>query len=261
MQAEVDGIVPRVAYYEPGGEGWHRLDTLADLQLAFDRVRQGTPTWTKEMLEAVEHDAATIGADDVVRLHRTFDLDIQGDRLALEERGRDILLRAARVELALGQQSELMGSDYPWEFGPGAIDGLRRHKYPWAPLLQLVEASDLSPAAADAYQQELAGEPPERLRRRFAALADDAKQLLRQLAEPRGEFIPQNPASGSSTWVFFDRGGAKPSIWIAMSCGVLRRLDVAVTRFARPARMILKLLSLFTKQIGVTRRSASGSCR
>ena len=87
-----------------------------------------------------------------------------------------------------------MGSDYPWEFGPGAIDGLRRHKYPWAPLLQLVDASDLSPAAADPYQQELTGETPERLRRRFAALADEAKQLLRQLVEPAGQFAFMEPS-------------------------------------------------------------------
>jgi superfamily II DNA or RNA helicase len=194
VRAEVDGIVPRVAYYEPTGEGWRRLDTLADLEQALGQVGPGTPPWTMEMLEAVERDAEAIGAEDVVRLRRTFDLDIEGDRLALQERGRDILLRAAHVELALGQQPELMGSDYPWEFGPGAIDGLRRHKYPWAPLLHLVDASDLSPAAADPYQQELTGETPERLRRRFAALADDAKQLLRQLVEPAGQFAFMEPS-------------------------------------------------------------------
>lgn len=194
VRAEIDGIVPRVAYYESTGEGWRRLDTLADLELALGKVGPGTPPWTAEMLEAVECDAEAIGAEDVVRLRRTFNLDIEGDRLALQERGRDLLLRVAHVELALGQQPELMGSEYPWEFGPGAIDGLRRHKYPWAPLLQLVDASDLSPAAADPYQQELTGETPERLRRRFAALADDAKQLLHQLVEPTGQFAFLKPS-------------------------------------------------------------------
>ena len=194
VRAEIDGIVPRVAYYARSGEGWRRLDTLADLEQTLERDGQGTAPWTSGTLEGIQRDAEAIGVEDVVRLHRAFDLDVQGDRLALQERGRDILLRAAHVELALGQQPELMGSDYPWEFGPGAVGGLRRHKYPWAPLLQLVDVSDLSPAAVDPYQQELTGEAPERLRRRFAALTDEAKHLLRQLVEPPGQFAFPEPS-------------------------------------------------------------------
>jgi hypothetical protein len=152
IRAEVDGVVPRVAYYARSGDGWERLDTLAELEQVLGQVVDGEVPWTSEALAAIQHDAEALAAADIERLRRTISLDLEGERLALQERGRDVLLRAAHIELALGQQPELMGSDYPWEFGPGAIEGLRRHKYPWAPLLKLVDVADLVPAAIDPYQ-------------------------------------------------------------------------------------------------------------
>jgi superfamily II DNA or RNA helicase len=194
VRAEIAGVVPRVAYYARSRDSWSRVDTFATLEPTLERLSEDNVPWTGETLEEIERDAAALGAEDTEWLRRIVRLGMEGDRLALQERARDILLRAAHVELALGQQLELMGSDYPWEFGPGAIDGLRRHKYPWAPMLQLVDVSDLSPAAVDAYQQELAGEAPERLRRRFAALTDEANHLLRQLVEPPGQFSFPEPS-------------------------------------------------------------------
>jgi len=46
------------------------------------------------------------------------------------------LLEAARLELALGQQRGMFGDEtYPAAFDKGAGIGLKRHGYPWAPLL------------------------------------------------------------------------------------------------------------------------------
>ncbi len=193
VRAEVDGVVPRASYYARSGDAWDRLDTLAELEQVLGAAVDGEVAWTGEALDAIRRDAEALAGEDTERLRRTIGLDLEGERLALQERGRDVLLRAAHIELALGQQPELMGSDYPWEFGPGAVEGLRRHKYPWAPLLKLVDVSDLMPAAIDPYQQELTGESPERLRRRFGALTDEAKHVLAQLVEPTGQFAFPEP--------------------------------------------------------------------
>jgi hypothetical protein len=68
----------------------------------------------------------------------------EGERLALLERARTVLLHAALVEIALGQQPTLFDEPLPHEFSDQAIVGLGRHKYPFAPLLKLASAGNLN---------------------------------------------------------------------------------------------------------------------
>jgi superfamily II DNA or RNA helicase len=107
----------------------------------------------------------------------------RAERLALVERVRQVLLRAALVELALGQRPDLFrGAPLPWEFSEEAVRGLRRHKYPFAPLFHLVETAGLTPLPTDPYFIGCQSESVDVLRRRFEQLRLRAVELVKQLA-------------------------------------------------------------------------------
>lgn len=117
----------------------------------------------------------------------------ESERLALQEQGRDLLLRAAHVELALGRQPGLLPDPMPVIFGEEAVAGLARHHYPWAPLLQLVPLEGTAPSVIDAFQLEIQAEPPERLKRRMTDLSAEAKRLLPQLVTAMPDFTFAEP--------------------------------------------------------------------
>jgi hypothetical protein len=111
------------------------------------------------------------------------------------ERARQVLLRAALVELALGQRPDpFAGAALPCEFSDEAIRGLRRHKYPFAPLLKLVDTTGLTPSATDPYFVACQNDSVEVLRRRFEQLREQAAALVKQLAP--GPAQPSAAADG-----------------------------------------------------------------
>ncbi len=118
----------------------------------------------------------------IQRLQRVEEERQRAERKALEENGRQLLLHAALIEVALGQRPGMFGETLPWEFTEGAITGLRRHRYPFAPLLTLVDVSDLRPSRTDPYYQQLQNLRAEQLRRMFAEVKGEAQRLVKQLA-------------------------------------------------------------------------------
>ena len=102
--------------------------------------------------------------------------------LTILARARFLLLRAAMVELALGQNLTLLDSDaYPSEFGEQAVSGLQRHGFPWGALLMLAHRPGLAPDADDPYFKQIAGQRRESLQGRFAQLKAEAKQMVSSL--------------------------------------------------------------------------------
>lgn len=91
------------------------------------------------------------------------------------------------MELALGQQPELFGDrSYPAAFDETAVIGLKRHGYPWAPLLKVARDHILSPRPTDPFFLEIQGEPADRLRRRFEALGQRAERLVEEITSDLG---------------------------------------------------------------------------
>jgi hypothetical protein len=144
------------------------------------------------VLEAAEEDLESIAGADIQHERRVEELIDSAERLALEERARDVLLRTAYVELAQGQQPELFGEQTTWQFSEDTIRGLRRHKYPFAPLLTIVDVSGLEPTPTDAFFLSIQSEPADRLRRRFDDLRREAIDLVGRLAAHEEKFgFPQ----------------------------------------------------------------------
>jgi hypothetical protein len=110
----------------------------------------------------------------------------EAQRSAQVARAARLLLDAALVELALGQQPGLLDqADYPAAFNEAAVIGLRRHGYPWAPLLRIAQDNLRAPHPTDPYSVAIQNEPVERLKRRFETLKQRAERLVQDLQPAR----------------------------------------------------------------------------
>ncbi len=108
-----------------------------------------------------------------------------------------MLVQAALVELAMAQQTGMFRDEaMPAAFTEDAVDNLKRHGYPFAPLLGLVSAEGLRPTPDDPFYERIADQPEETLRGHLLALRQRAEKLVASLAEARDarkEMSPRAP--------------------------------------------------------------------
>jgi len=102
-----------------------------------------------------------------------------------EEEGRQLLLKAALIELAITRLRELWDEPSSVEFSEETIRGLRRKGYPFAPLLKLVNVEGLRPAPTDPFFLRIQGDSREALGRRMAFVSTRVKELVEQLGRAR----------------------------------------------------------------------------
>ena len=181
------------AWYVVEGDQARRIRRLADLRRL---VEDGTAEqWSDELRQAAR--------DDFLMARRGLETDEQGvadarraaERLALEEQARTVLLDAAYAELAVGRQGDVFDQALPLAFGPEAVAGLGRHKYPFAGLLRLVDVADLHPRPDDPRFGKVEGMKDTALRGRFDVLRRKASDLLLALAAMRPRSQDQVPSA------------------------------------------------------------------
>lgn len=189
-----DKPVPLRTYYQPDGERARALDRLVDLERALD----GDLTWSPAARAAAEADFRRQLEDLAQREATVAEQRREAERLSLEERARQLLLRAALIEIARGRTPDLFGDNRPWAFSEDAVRALAQRGFPFAPLLRLVDVTGLTPSPTDPYYQEIANASPESLTRRFAQLKDDATTLVKALAELR-QSTPENDSKEPSS--------------------------------------------------------------
>jgi superfamily II DNA or RNA helicase len=103
----------------------------------------------------------------------------------LEEEGRQLLLKAALIDLAIARTRELWDEPSSVEFSEETIRGLRQKGYPFAPLLRLVNVEGVHPAPTDPLFLRIQDESREALGRRMAVISTRMKELLEQLGRAR----------------------------------------------------------------------------
>ena len=114
---------------------------------------------------------------DIVRRRR------MAHYLTVRSKAQFLLLRAALVELALGQSPALFDGDvYPSEFNEQAVLGLQRHGYPWGALLKLAYQPGLIPHSEDGFYVKIANEKRESLLGRLNQLKGEARELVKMLS-------------------------------------------------------------------------------
>lgn len=176
--------IPIRSWFVPADSQHREIESVEHLESS---VESELPAWPDEILDEAKAIFSARVSEVQQRESMLTRQRQEAERLSLEEQGRQLLLKAALIEIALGQKPDLFGESLPWEFSPKAVEGLRRHKFPFAPLLRLVAAHDLDPSPADPYLVSLQGDSPETLRRKFEQLKLQASALVEQLGAARDE--------------------------------------------------------------------------
>jgi len=182
LRCSTEGPLPLCAYYTLDASGRpQRVERLADLEVSY--AGEPTAQWSEEAIAATCADFRREIGTLLQRQAQVITGRRRAERLALEEQARQTLLRAALVELAMGQQSGLFQQEaLPVAFTEEAVTGLKRHGYPFAPLLRLVSVDSLRPGPTDPFYAAVQGRSREALRGRFKALRDEAVRLVGLLA-------------------------------------------------------------------------------
>ncbi len=183
LRVTVAEPLPRVGYFTQDQSGsLQPLNHLADLHEALKRG--DSFTWATEQIAAAQTMVQSAADAESARVQEGQGRLRHIQREALLARAGRLLLDAALVELALGQQPSLLQqTGYPLAFDAAAISGLKRHGYPWAPLLKVVggRLAGRKPHPTDPFFVNIQGESPEQLKRRFERLTQSTGQLLKEI--------------------------------------------------------------------------------
>ena len=193
LRCSTEGPLPLCAYYTLDARGrLQRIERLADLEVLY--IGKPEAHWSEETIAVVHADFRREVETVLQQQAQVIAGRQQAERLALEEQARQTLLQAALLELAMGQQPQLfVGEALPVAFTEEAVTGLKRHGYPFAPLLRLVNVDGLRPSPTDSFYAAVQGKSREALRGRFRALRDKASRLVGLLAsEPDQEESSQD---------------------------------------------------------------------
>lgn len=109
----------------------------------------------------------------------------KAESATLMEEGRQLLLKATLIELAMDRHRELWDEPSVLEFSEDAVGRLRKKGYPYAPLLKQVGMEGLQPSPADAYFVRIQEDSREALLRRGAAIEARMKELVTELERRR----------------------------------------------------------------------------
>jgi len=182
LRVRVESPLPRVAYYAPNADGHpRRLDRLADVRRTLE-ARTPTAQWSEEAVKAARRDLQEFVETEWGSIRQAQSQLAHARQSALEAQGGRLLLDAALVELALGQQPDLFGEEaYPVAFDEMAVVGLKRHRYPWAPLLEIARSHIQSPRPTDPFFIQIQNERTDQLKRRFQVLTGRAERLLEEV--------------------------------------------------------------------------------
>lgn len=158
-----------------------RTVTGGDLRTA---LKTADGLWTDEAIAAAEQDLEARVDREWTQMEDAQERLDEAQRGALKAKAARLLLDAALVELALGQQPEPFGDEaYPVGFDKRAVIGLERHGYPWTSLLGCAHSHIKAPRPTDAFFVQIQGDPPVRRKRRLAALKRRARGLIQDVAE------------------------------------------------------------------------------
>ena len=169
--ADPDGL-PVTGWYDLSSAAPQPIATLADLRRAMngtpaDQARPAAEQHFRSQVQAVRQTNVARSAEFVERQKRT-----------LQAKAQRLLVKAALVEIALGQQPELFSKEsYPSTFDEQAIVGLRRHRSPWTWMQIIGFEQGLRPSQTDPYWNEISSLPVERLKERFQALTNEARDV------------------------------------------------------------------------------------
>ena len=191
LRASVETPLPRVAYYVLDGDKRpRRLDRLAEVRAAL-KATHADVEWPQAAIAAAQEDLKSAVEAEWEAIANARSRLEEAQHSAQEARAARLLLKAALVELALGQQPGLFDQEvYPATFDKAAVVGLRRHRYPWAPLLKIARAHIQPPRPTDPFFVQIQNKTAVQLKRHFETLTQQAIRLLKEFSQAGGRRRP-----------------------------------------------------------------------
>jgi len=171
---------PMRGYYVKTDEGAAAVTTLAALAAALE---QEVPPLDAGQIAAARAGLEARAAELLQRERAVEKARKQTAEVALQERGRQVLLQATYIDLAMSAHPELFGaSPNSAGFTEEAVRALKRHGYPFAPLIRLVGTEGIVPVPTDPFYMRIQDSSLDGLRKRFEAAKGRATEIVAELA-------------------------------------------------------------------------------
>jgi ERCC4-related helicase len=187
---------------DPAGVGLYKAAGPAPLSTFFENTHAGVqPVHALTGFRAVlSEGAAPWSVTDVETADSTFqealnacydaqrraeDNRKQSELLALKEEARQVLIRAAFVELAIAQEPNLFSEPFAYVFGQEAVLALKRYGAPYKGLFQIADSDGLTATPTDPFFATVQGQPIHFLHRKRDSLKQQGLEILHKVAAMR----------------------------------------------------------------------------
>lgn len=168
-------------WYAPNGNFAAEIRTLPELQAVLSR-EQSSHDISAQARYAFE---SQVGAAQE-RLEKVIAHRRKAQRMTELYKARRILLKAAMLEVAMGQKPEMFDSEsYPMELNQQAIRGLARHRFPWAALVRLAGEPEIAIPENHEYFRQATRDTRESLKGKFDQLTQQARKAIEILGRFR----------------------------------------------------------------------------
>jgi len=190
VRCQITQPLPLRGYYSLGPTGPEEIKTLQELEAVIKSGDLGP--WTDATLQAAQEAFFNHIDHKVRQLKQLHQTRVAGAARALEEEARSILLKAGIVDLMLHGETPLVPDDLTGHHLEQVIMNLRRHRFPFAPLLLKVDTSPFGLMNGADYYQRIQPEPHSALERRFEALKEQAIEILNKLSSTQRTLADDN---------------------------------------------------------------------
>ncbi|MBN1856437.1 MAG: DEAD/DEAH box helicase family protein [Dehalococcoidia bacterium] len=170
-------------YYRTTECGVESILSLTALEAA--TAREGTPFDDARLAEATRAFDAEVEA---IRKRETAveEMRQRTEQAAVLEKARLLLLQATYVDLAMSAQRGLFDQGNLAGFTEDAVLNLRRHGYPFAPLIRLVGTEGIKPTPTDSDWTSIQDMSGAAMKRKWDALSESAGEMVRGIAPVQG---------------------------------------------------------------------------
>jgi hypothetical protein len=174
---------PMCGYYMTTESGPKPILTLSTLEVALEHK---APPFNFDLLAKVKADF-----DQRIEDVKQKEIEVQearrrAEQAALVEKGRQLLLEATYIiDIAMALYPSLFEKSPNFAgFTEDAVKQLKRHGYPFAPLLRLVDTTELTPVPSDPAWEKVQDASRESLQKKFEAIKKPIADLLQKMMPP-----------------------------------------------------------------------------
>ena len=172
---------PLRGYYAGADGGVEPVATLGSLE---EVLAQESPPLDAGQVAAARADFDERAAELLKREREVQETRKRAEEVALQERGRHLLLQATYIDLAMSAHAELFGvAPNLAGFTEEAAKALARHGYPFAPLIRLVGTEGVVPVPTDPFFVKIQDASQEGLRKRFEVAKGRVEELVQRLTQ------------------------------------------------------------------------------